>query len=260
MQYLLYTPPSIGNPITTHLPDLVQANDAPVRKTEPLEIAGPDGLTGGLIWYFDDSATDPHRLSQLPTLDYRPAEQDWKQIGGTPVWIGTQHDKPVTPADLIRAGGQADGHRFAGNHALLLDQNLWLVPNQTRLPCLLALNEAGDIVTAPEKAHRLTYDRMQWAFDQCSALLQGQWEGPDAKPAATDRDLLEYVGLVLGLNYRLTWRIILTLELVKAETVWVIVRASTDAAAINRLLDELQKKTEATTPAGSVSAAGDPDS
>lgn len=272
MQYLLYTPAGTEN-VSDHFPGLVDTSDAKLSSMEPLTVPGPDGVVGGRIWHFDDV---PARLSQLPTLDYRPAEQDWVQIGGTPVWLGINRKHPPLPADLIRNGGQDSEPRFAGNPVLLHDEEtrrktlpadtpvdlsrFWVVPNQAELPCLLDVDVEGNLTYTPEREHRPTYQRMEWAFHQCENLLREMADDPTGEPLATDQELLDFVDLVMGLNYRLTARIMLKLELIKPEHLWVIVRGATNDASINKLLAELKKKGELQTLAGSASSAGETDS
>lgn len=242
MQFILYTEPGTA-PAAEQLPGLVHPDDCPLESIK-LETAGPDTAAGGQLWHFADGT----RLHLLPNLDYEPATQTWRKIGGTSTWVGWTTAAPPTPESLLRG----DAARFGEWTIKLVDGNTWILPCQADIPVDYTLDDTGAPTSCPKREHLPTWQRMSWAFEQVRAKFEPDGPEPDAA------QMILYAGEMLAVNYRLNPALAVLLGLLDPITVWQVCRVSTDIDAVDRLRDEVKKKERSVIPDTSVSNSGGP--
>ncbi len=183
--------------------------------------------------------------------------------------------RPPKPSDLLRS------HSFEGVPTKLGDGHEWTLPNQFRLPTCFAFDEGrgarGEdraivsdspltphpspltrVTTRIKATHQPLYDRMQWALAACRSHLSflkkslGREVFSESEWAALEHDQPRHIDPaeafpflceMLAVNYRVTPQLCELWELFDPTNYWRALARITDAAAIDDLVAELQKKT-----------------
>lgn len=238
-------------------PMAVELGDGPGRQAGTL-ITWPDTLRPGQAidhW-------DPETMTALPTA-HCPLPSAYFLL---------DPQRPPKPSDLLRSAS------FEGVPTKLGDGREWTLPNQFRLPTCFAFGAPGradgrqpadspgadasgspTVTTRIKAAHKPLWDRMQWALAACRSHLSflkkslGREVFTDAEWTALEHDQPKHIDPaeafpflcdMLAVNYRVTPQLCELWELFDPTNYWRCLARVTDAAAIDDLVADLQKKTE----------------
>lgn len=277
--FLIFLPNATGdaraNLRTAGLDVLLRDDDF---QPESQQGVGPEKLVGQLITWLP--ATSPASWPKWEFSSERhralPAPPDpERKLPGRRYWYLDEPGRAVTPTDLQRrpegdlTGVQADEMavrpRYAGLSITLGDGQAWWLPNQFQLPHHFAIDECGKFCSTVITPQRPLYDRMLWAFRSCqSQLAQMFCELPSDVLTADDRrfisehpprdieheEAFKFSCEMLALNYRIDPWMAGVLGLFTPKNFWRVLMGVTDAATINQLIADVQKKTTAITAAG----------
>lgn len=238
---LLFIP---GNGKLSDIPalsGLEQVDDAPWRAVGCVS-TGAVRITGRKYYCADEA-----RTASWPALG---AEVDLSSPGWVPgplahFWLRADD---VQPAELLRGAAP----RYAGYTAELGGRS-WVIPNGPRLPTRYGYDpHTGDLRLHVEPVHQAVADDCLQALEYARELVRVDADvGPDNAPR-----LIEHVGRMLSLNYRLTPVLAVMLGLFSPESLWRAFVLTTDVDAVTALFDELQKKAAVSAPNGSGTASG----
>lgn len=221
--------------------DLMRDGDAGLMYNEILE-HGPDEGAGLLI-----------AIGEKPP-DYKPGERDWQvccpdKVRGLPAgrfWWGFPKSG-LTPEGLARTG-QRGGMLWP-----FADGQKWLLPNFMALPYRFVLDQVtGGEAREVKPEWKALYDRMTWAYGVCKLIIEEERKATDEEA----QDLRLYIAEMLGLNYRINVELIRRLKMLDGDGWFKVACHTGDFETLYRIVDELQKKSDASTPPGSTPAAG----
>ena len=229
--FLLYQPDGQGDCLQhPALKNLQRAGDCELKVLPSRK--GPDGETGSLLYFHDET-----RAASWPKVEYSAKSQTWKRGPGGAWWLGWSNKQRPTPDDLKRNSERADGYWCQLN-----DGNRWVPPCGPMLPIDFDVGDNGTLIEVVKTPGRETYEATQQAFRWASELI-----GRD-KP------------MHAGINYRITPAIAVMLGLFDPDSLWRCLLLTTDANAINALIDDVEKKVESLTGDGHAISSGESDS
>lgn len=207
---------------------------------------GPEGQEGTLL-------CDPH-FDEVRSL-FKPDEQTWQKIPGSPCWVGTYRDEPLPPEALARK------EQLGGHLVTLADSQQWLVPVARsfvdtedglqwidRLPSTSALDAEGHWVSGPviDRYRQLWQIAAQWHDARMAAIRNLSAEDEERLEANESvQVILEFENLhtsavtTLAANYRLSSAEAALLGLLSKQHAIRVLNALTDEPA---LLEILKKK------------------
>jgi hypothetical protein len=192
---------------------------------------GPEGTTGTLV------AIEP--VGEL-LVGYYPDKQTWmrvKKAGQTQYWMGWQNDQKPTEPDLRRP------NKMGGHEVVFEDGNRWEVPTigpmlmRSHLPCRFVFGEDGEAVDMQ------VVERYQPIFEKSRAVWNFIFN--EASEILTWGDMVNYVGEVLSINYRVGRPELLAMGWLTKESAYLVMEASVGLPAIlaeKKAQDEAQKK------------------
>lgn len=227
MHYSIFIPNMVGaDPKKLNavgLGHLLRDNDAsPLMQEMPDK--GPSGGPGLLfVW-------PPHQPHFHPgELTWYPAKADKanSQAAGR-FWYGINPHELPTPAEL------AFKEQLKGN-VLLLEGNLWRIPNILLLPHKFAFDADGEEMREVMSSHRAIYDRGMWAYE----LLRKQIQ--DGEPAP-GKELRAYIVEMLSLNYRIFRDLAPHFDLLTDENWFTIACHTVDIETLLTIEDQVAKK------------------
>ena len=197
------------------LADMLDPRDAQPAVTEEL-VAGPHGGRG-MLWHWHADGDK----SVMPIV--RKEGQTWYECrprGGLPkgrAWLGFETKNPPRPCDLERT------NKHVGQPLTMADEQAWLVPLVRELPQIYCYDDAGDVAT------RFNVPRYQDLFDRTAdwcerihAASEGKTQGDRYSFQYDGADYFDYVGKLLGLNYRVNGDVVAALGFVATGDVGLI--------------------------------------
>lgn len=192
--------------------------------------------------------------TDAPDMGYFPKRQSWCPAvaqDGRPAgryWIGFWNDAPPTPDDLKRPA------QFDGYWLELGDGRRWVIPKAVLLPQDLTLAEDGTLVRAPQERFREFWKRSeQWYRRMVLCNLDESTIRVDEalSQERLDVEWWDYLLSALALNYRLTPEVASHLKLFNTANRVQFTLRTVEGHVLREVLDDLQQKKTAGTPAGS---------
>ena len=154
---------------------------------------------------------------------YLPARQTWREAGGGRFWLGFDNDRPVRPADIVRA------ETCRGLEVTLADGAAWEIPWARYVPHRWGMNG----VRVPKAPYEAFCARANEIFTTVA-----QHNGVDGLTIA---DAWSFCCMALAINYRLCPEIVELLELLDDRVFAAVVFATIEFDVIAEVA--AQKKT-----------------
>ncbi len=229
---------------------------------QELARGGPGGKSGLLVIALPPSRQLP------PRTGFYPEFQTWQEADEG-LWIGTDREQPVRPADLLREGRNSGGDSrplHGGYEIQLADGHVWTVPVVRRpafaveaLGCA-ASDLPHDIGWARDGRFTQTLKREYQQLWEDTAELCDRFFGAAAGASReiTVEDGLRWAIRLLSLNYRYGRHEQNLLHAVDAENVWLILGAAVDYLLARQVLDAQKKTSIPAAPAPPSTAPGSP--
>lgn len=202
---------------------------------------GPDNLSG-VLFSWGESCTEykPLECEFVPAF---PTTIDGKDYPAGRYYVGFWKGKPPTPAELEYKTS------IKGYLLPLGDGNYWGIPNAGELP------QAWRPGPGDGRPRLVVKERYQAFFERSV-----KWFNfiNDAAPGRhkVSSDVFDFVGEALAINYRLVPEVLLRLELIATDQIGLLLRAITDADAIEEVVALQKKSNTPDIPAGSCSTSG----
>lgn len=231
------------------LPELIDARDLAPSVVSPG--SGTPSNTPGLLIQWIDVNSD-----QQPVVGMRPDVQEWKRVGESALWYGSEPLRPVRPQDLLRKSDEPSRPRYACDLVILGEEkspSLWWIPNQMNLPKSLIMGEDGKLTRIIQKSEETVWERLQAAYRAARfewlTRLERQWlalpedapgkatapEKPTEADEWDDAKAWNHVAWALSLNYRLFRFAINELRLITDHNAWPALQSTTDLKALSVL-------------------------
>jgi hypothetical protein len=149
-------------------------------------MTGPDGKRGSLFGWMTtkgklDNAYRPERQKWTPAVP-----MDGMEAGR--YWVGYDPENPPTPDDLQRR------YPYRGVRSQLGDGNEWWLAKETEIPATMRLADNGEWKFIPQRQ----FDEFCQATANWRSIMAG------VNPHYMVAEIVEFVRLALGINYRLT--------------------------------------------------------
>jgi len=206
---------------------------------------GPSGSPGMIIISGPVAA---YGGSIVKPYGYYDDRQDWTKLKSDPeVWIGIERAHPPNAIDLMRR------KLVAGHEVELNGGEKWLIPcarlmpKGTRLPCVMKINDKGEIDYKVKREYRELSDWAEkiyrsWIGQMFESQAPGQAK---IKIEIGDKEFMEIGAMALAINYRLSLLEVSRFEIFDSDCLRQIVDALIDVPTLMEAMErEKEKKKE----------------
>jgi len=171
------------------------------------------------------------QLNSVHDRRFDPGSQTWRQLPGSPLWLGTEDHDPLCPEDIQRT------KIYRSNPVTLEDGQEWLIPVANALPHYWGIDDEGQFSRRPKGDFAEFCGKAETLFK----VFNRQQADGEPWTLETDWDYLNYA---LQLNYKLTPQIVTALQLIGDDSAADLVAATVEMKFIRAVEDEKKNQTE----------------